>query len=53
MNFRNYAPSIADTMSVVSVPSVRGSIQGERKVMDYQAPVMKPRLPPQIPKPQK
>lgn len=30
MNFRNrYAPSVADTMSVFSGPSVRGSVYGE------------------------
>ena len=37
MNFRNrYAPSIADTMSVFSGPSVRGSVYGDNKPPNMQ-----------------
>ena len=44
--YRNYAPSVADTMSVWSGPSVHGSIYGNEK------PKALPPRPAPLPKPQ-
>ena len=43
---RNYAPSVADTMSVFSGPSIRGSIHGDEPIQprnQFQAKALPPK----------